>query len=257
MSDTPPDVGLRAGPCSPWAEVADFRGGDPGCAPWNDQGKYPDDMVEGALLAASEAMFQLGGRRWPGVCSDTVQPSSCAIVPRRPHLGFGGCCTGGRMIGLGSYPIVAVSEVLVDGVVVDPGDYEVIDWQFLHRKGGDPWPCCNRRPAEGDPWPLTVSFTFGDAPPRLGILGTVALARELAKSTCGEECGLDARATSVSREGTTVTFPSLAEVLTATEGSGTGIAEVDLFVHAHNPNGLRRRGRLLLPGQSAPFRVTS
>lgn len=255
MSDTPPDVGLQAGPCTPWATVDDFRG-DPACSPWDDDAKYPDEVVEAMLVAASEAMFQLGGRRWPGVCADTVQPASCAVVPRRPHLGFG-CCSGGRMIALGSYPVVEVTEVLVDGVAVDEGDYEVIDWQFLHRKAGDGWPCCNRRPAEGEPWPLTVSFTFGQAPPALGRLGTVALARELAKSTCGEECGLDARATSVSREGTTITFPSLAEVLTATEGSGTGIAEVDMFVHAHNPNGLRRRARILTPGAGKPFRVTS
>lgn len=259
MSDTPPAVGLQAGPCAPWCTVEDFRGGDPGCAPWNDATLYPPDIVEGAIVAASEGMFQLGGRRWPGVCSDTVLPERCIVAPPGRVHTRGWSCSGGRIVELGSYPVVGITEVKVDGVVLASSAYEVLDWRYLHRIDGDPWPCCNTRPRVGEPWRLEVTFTFGETPPALGQLATVALSRELAKGACtGDDCALDRRATQVAREGVTVTFPGLVDTLVASAGKGIGIGEVDLFMFAHNPTGLRRRGRLLIPGQAdTAHRVTT
>lgn len=255
MSDV---VGVQAGPCEPWCELADVRGGDPGCEPWNDDTKYPDALLLDAIDAASDLLFQRSARRFPGVCTDTVWPAGAcsglvaplpdgrAGVELRPvgHRHPGMCCDGGRSIELGSYPVLSVTEVRVDGdVLAQAGHWQVIDWRYLVRVDGGTWPCCN---TVTDAVPrLAVDFSFGHARPSSGQLAAVELARELAKGVCRDQCAFDRRVEQLTREGVSITIPGLVDSL---RDGRTGLAAVDLFLWAHNPNGLQRRGRIIIPG---------
>ena len=58
------------------------------------------------------------------------------------------------------------------------------------------------------------------------------LACEFTKACAGEKCRLPARVTSVARQGVSMEFGS-----TMWE-NGTGIKEVDAYIHSLNPNGL-------------------
>lgn len=253
MSDIPPAVGPQAGPCQPWCTIEDVRA----CAPFNDADTYSDEALEQVIDAASDVLFQRAGRRWPGLCSDTVYPSTCAgcggvplpyggsvsLATVRGALGGGSllsACCGDQRLDLGSYPVRSVTQVLIDGVELDPAAYEVRDWEFLYRVDGGRWPCVSCPTSER----LEVSFEFGEAPPWSGRGATVALARELARSCAEQECGLDRRVTTLSREGVTMTLPGLVDTL---RDGRTGIPEVDLFLWSHNPNGLIRRGRIIDP----------
>lgn len=261
MTATP--VTTQAGPCEPWCTVADVRAR----SPFDDTTRFPDALVVLAVDSASDLMFQLGGRRFPGMCTDTVRPGGCAnggmviaypfggevslyeVAPWRAghRVGLGIGCGGGRTIALGSYPVVSVQEVRENGEVLDPSLYGVYDWRWLIRTDAGFWPCCNTL-WQVDPPRLEVDFTFGEAPPSSGLLAAVALARELLLAmTDGDNCVLDRRVQTIIREGLQeeLALPGLVDALAT---GRVGIPEVDLFVFAHNPAGLRRRGRIIVPG---------
>lgn len=249
------------GPCEPWATLEQYGA----CHPVTEENTA---LVTDALDAASDLLYARSARRFPGICTDSVMPAGAcggliAVLPNGAamigltsieHRHVGACCAGGSMVELGSYPVRSVEEVRVDGVVLAPELWTVIDWKWLIRTDGGTWPCCNN-PAE-DPPHLEVDFTFGQEPPASGRLAVIGLASELAKACGGEECALDRRVQTLSREGVTITIPGLVDTLK--EGR-TGIPEVDMFLWAHNPNGLQRRGRLLIFGGGdvgAPHRRT-
>lgn len=217
-----------------------------------------EGLIERCVEGASDVMFQVGGRRWPGICERTVRVGSCD-APMLPLPEGGvvtwrgartttawhpfGFCGGGRAVELAA-PIVNIAEVRVDGDVLAPSAYMVRDWQWLVRIDGGVWPCDHRW--WEDPAALEVDYSFGDAPPALGRLAATVLAHELVLAAKrSDSCRLDRRVRSVTREGVTVDFamPGLAESLA---GGNTGIPEVDLFVEAHNPAKLRREARFIL-----------
>jgi hypothetical protein len=237
------------GPCHPWCEAGDLT--VPAGA--------TDAQVEVAVLAASDVMFQLAGRRWPGVCDRTLRLGACdmatiplpvagnvswqtiAIPGYRSHGSFG-FCGGSKLLYLPE-PAVAVTEVRIDGDVLSADAYAIRDNAVLARLDGGRWPCSGRW--WEDPAPLEVDATFGQEPPASGVLAAQALATELLRAVVGDEdCALSPQVRSVSREGVSLDMVTagLAEALS---GGYTGIPAVDMFVHAHNPAGLRRRGRIL------------
>jgi hypothetical protein len=244
------EAALTVGPCHRWTNREQIEVG------WTLPTAADDDtLIDLAVSAASDVCFQLGGRRWPGLCDRTVTPLSCgqlvipwpeggevAVRPVSSWHGRRGVCGGGAIVDLGLYPVRSISEVRVDGDVVDAADYTLWANRYLVRQDSS-WPCL------GDPWddpaPLEVDLTFGVAPPSLGVLAATALARELLLAmTNADTCRLDRRVRSVVREGVSVDYalPGLAESL---NGGQTGIPEVDLFVHAHNPHRLRRAARFI------------
>lgn len=256
-------VTTQAGPCDPWCTSADIRARPP----FDDTTRFPNTMVTLAANAASDLMFQLGGRRFPGMCTDTVRPGACAnggmviaypfggevslqeLAPWRPghQIGLGLGCGGGRMLDLGSYPLVSVQEVREDGVAIDSTLYAIYDFRWLIRTDTGFWPCCNTL-WQIDPPRLEVDFTFGQNPPASGNLAAVALARELLLAMAdSDDCTLDRRVRTVIREGLVeeMALPGLQDALAT---GRVGIPEVDMFVFAHNPAGIRRRGRIIVPG---------
>lgn len=255
------------GPCSAWTDYDEVLA----------RGSFPagtvDEQVYQAIDAASDMCFQMGGRRWPGVCDATVQVHNSGtglipwpeggVVSMRPSHWWGWwapagteasfSCADGRTLSLPG-PVLSISAIRVDGVTLDPAAYTIVDWTEVIRLDGQPWPSWG---SMFDTTPhLEIDYSYGQAPPQMGRIAAAALARELVLALAGSDaCRLDRRVTSIVREGVSedmaLGLPGIAESL---RDGQTGIPEVDLFVHAHNPHGLRRPARFLGLGTSGVSR---
>lgn len=224
------------GLCDLWATAEDMAECD-GAMPTTDE-----QVLARCLAMASRCCFVLGGNRWPGECSDTVDifRGGCSCSP------IGGASCG--LLHLPETPIIAVQQVLVDGAVLDPGAYKIVDNEALIRVDGSTWPSGYLR-GDGTTG-LQVTYTYGGFPTELGRHAAAVLARELALAICGSnECRLDRRVTSIVREGVSedlsAAMPGLIDAL---RDGRIGLPEVDLFVFSENPGNLRRPGRFVVPG---------
>lgn len=239
---------VHTGPCDLWTSQAEVIDG------WTLPAGTSGDRLAKAMAGASDVMFQLGGQRWPGLCSRWVRPEDCGDalcwlplpeggqVARRSHP-RGRRCGGGDALDVGVYPLTFVWEILLDGVGLATGFTRIHRERYIVRTDGGSWPCLLNNDEE--PAKLAVNVQFGSAPPDLGRLAATALARELLLAwDDSDTCRLDRRVRSITRENVSMDFaiPGLAESLA---GGQTGIPEVDLFVHAHNPHHLRRAARFV------------
>lgn len=277
MTSVYPEGSPVAGPCTSWItadQVADCCGSEAG----SDSSIFQD-----AADAASSLLFELSGRQWNGVCEQTVRPcaDNCGCwqwltspaspgVPQVPAFswswaywggygwgwgyGGGGNDTVESMCGCGSlsrvllpgYPVVSITEVQINGDVLDASEYRLDGWKWLTRMADADgnaqfWPACQRldRPL-GDDGTWGVTYEFGVAPPLLGEMAAAQLACELYRACAGQDCKLPVGATRVTRQGITVErAPFLSWALMNGQWA-TGIALVDAFLSAYNPQGLRR-----------------
>lgn len=157
----------------------------------------------------------------------------------------GGCdCTPACKIDLG-IPVAAITQVKVDGLTLDPSAYALVGQWLARTDGGPCWPAC-QDPAVPDTQEGTFSVTFnpGRAIPLAGQIAAGVLASEFAKACAGAACGLPAQIASLTRQGVDVEFVDPQTVYT---DGRTGLREVDLFISAVNPSGLRQRARVMSP----------
>lgn len=278
---TPVDCGPTFETCRPWATVEDVERlvGDADC--------FADNLtlLEDALEIASETLFVLSGRQFPGICEVTVrpcaveQPTSSSPTPLVGYqtdsfAAFGGACSchhpPGRSCGccgpsetrLGYSPIVEVSEVLIDGATLDPAAYRIDDGKYLVRLPNpgstvpQSWPCCQRLDlptTEAETW--SVTFCYGKGAPPLGVAAAARFAAEIAKGALGLDCCIAARnVTSMSREGVSIEVLSPTDFLTA---GLLNIFEADLFIQTYNPAKIRKNAKILSPDTGPRGRVTT
>lgn len=257
------------GPC--WPDP------DPTCCPeW--AAADPAVRTRAAAFAAF-VLWSLAGRRH-GVCTVTVRPcgDDCAAgstysggggLPWTPMLvggswiNCGGCgCTGPcdcchvckvTLPGI----VQDVSQVIIDGLVVDPAAYRVDRHRELVRTDGECWPRCADQHA-----PLTevgggafgVTYRRGLPLDEAAMHAYSTYACELMRACVGADCcRLPERVQTVTRQGVTVAF---ADPLDFLDQGRTGIPEVDLWLSAVNPRGLRQRGRVLSPDVPKTRRTT-
>lgn len=248
----------RQAPCAPWtteALVAAYRG----CS-----GKTFDaGIVQTAIDVASRILFELSGRQFPGECTTTFRPCRRRGGDASPSWwefdsswGWCGCasdpcsCAGVDRIQLGVQPLNEVDEVLVDGVALVAGtDYRIDDNLWLVRLGGQAWPASQDLSKDplADVDTFQVIVRHGMPVPPDGELAARALACNLAlaMSPAGTgDCQLPQRVVSYTRQGVSV---ALIDPWTFLDRGRTGIYEVDLFLSAVNPGGLRRRGAVGSP----------
>lgn len=195
----------------------------PACGLYNGYQTYP------VMAPAGNAP---GAWMTPFVASGIWRNCGCA----------GGCdCAPACRIDLG-VPVAEVTEVKVDGLVLDPEAYQLIGQWLARVDGGPCWPAC-QDPAEPATEEGTFSVTFrpGRALPVAGQIAAGRLAGEFIKACAGADCALPLNISSLTRQGVDVEFVDPTEILT---GGRTGIREVDLFIQAVNPSGLRRRPRV-------------
>lgn len=276
------------GPCETWVSAAEVSA----CCAAAGAGSDPS-VLDASAVAASQVLFELSGRQFTGQCENTgYRPFSdgCGcwdwllspMSPGAPQVAWGsfgwglwggswgwgwdGCgsnawgCGALSRARLPGYPVTEITEVKIDGDVVDPTGYRLDSWKYLTRLA-DPttleprfWPSCQRLDLDDDQvgtW--SISYLAGVAPPPLGISAAAQLACQVYLSCSGNaSCDLPAGVTRIDRQGITIErAPFLAWGLKS--GSwATGLALVDLFLSTYNPAGLRRRSAIWSP-DLAPY----
>lgn len=238
---------------------------DPSAADCCDWSAFSVAVQELALENAVGYMWAATGRRY-GVCPVTVRP--CQPDPKGPEFrgypvqrlfgdAVGGsfvtpyirdgqwrncgcgprcCCRPACQVELDG-PVAAVTEVEVDGVIVDPGAYrtDVANGQWwLVRTDGTCWPTCQDLDENSGEGVFTVTYDRGRPIPGNVSGATSILACEMAKARTGDSsCRLNGRVATIARQGVTLELdvPDNTEIAYI-----TGIDEVDRTIAAANPS---------------------
>lgn len=279
-----PSVGPYAGPCLAWTD------GDRVAACCSAAVGTDTSVFDDSIAIASEILFNLSGRQYPGQCEQTVRPcytSACGFqVLSRGYVvwpsdwlygggwgwnginwsfpSFTGCgCQPLSRVLLPGYPVVEISQVEIDGVVLAADEYRLDDFRYLTRMAdadghARQWPSCQAldRP-DGDVGTWSVTYSYGQSPPNAGQNAATALACEVYKACDPDaECLLPDGVTRLVRQGLTIEkIPTLTWAFQkARNGSRgewrTGIAQVDMFLNAFAGNGLMRRPTVWSPAYS-------
>jgi hypothetical protein len=223
--------------------------------------KYTDRQKAYAVALAGQTMRMLTAYRVGG-CPITVRPCrrNCTWPTWQvyPVLGYSGSTPwvpvnlGGQWINIGcghnggcgcsaTYevalhgPASAVTQVKVDGVVLDPTAYRLDRGGRLVRVDGDGWPLCQNLDApdtEDGTW--SVTYRQGVAVDGQGALAAGALAGQYVRACSGTDCDLPKTVTQVVRNGVTVTLAP-----GAFPNGKTGVTMVDTYLERWNPTGRR------------------
>lgn len=164
-------------------------------------------------LSAPAPMPQLVGGKWYNIaCGSCGDFCGCSYTPTL------------RLPG----PVESVSEVTIDGVVLDPAAYRVDANSLLVRLDGARWPTCqNMAAALGEPDTWGITYTYGIPVPVGGQIAAGVLAQELAKAACSDKtCALPQRIQSITREGVSIIMDAFDDLAKG----GTGIWFIDSWV---------------------------
>lgn len=248
-----------SGVCAPWATSADMAD----YVPNRPAGDYTIWLRE-----ASELLYILSGRQFPGICTQTVRPQrascGCWQVLSRGHIvapvqwewiggswwaesesfqGYG--CGSLHAVRLAGY-VQAITQVRISGVVVDPTTYRVDQNEWLVRltdpaTGVNPgWPACQDMSLpDGAAGTFDVTYQWGRTPPLAGVRAAAMLAWQLYlldNPDSKGKCKLPAGWTSITRQGITITRSDIQKLAT----EGTGIVGIDAFLNTANPGGMDR-----------------
>ncbi|MBA9005944.1 hypothetical protein [Thermomonospora cellulosilytica] len=247
------------------------------CDAWEDAS---EEDREFARRVATEILWRLTGMRF-GLCPVTVRPcrrkcadqaalpvwaGSPAAPPFIPYMRDGVWCNarcGTCTTECGCSPLCEVllpapvhdvTEVWVDGQLVDPGGYRVDDHRLLIRTDGECWPDCQDLEMPHDaPGAFAVTYTWGVPVPPAGQYAAGVYACELLKACTGGPCQLPKRVQQITRDGVQMTVVDPMDFL---EQGLTGIPEVDTWVKAVNPHRLTGRSRVYSPDYRPPRRTT-
>lgn len=245
----PSGSGEDGGVCTPWATSADVTGP---CADYS----FDTDYLDIGLQIASDVLFELTGRRFPGVCVDTIRPpSECECS--HDHCGCG-YVSEYRLPG---FPVVSVEEILVDGAVIPQARYRVDNYALLVYQPdpaatSDPIAAWPRRQRLGYPttedgtWQIT--YMFGAMPPAGGVRAAAHYGCQLAMGMAGSsECALDPNVRSIVRQNLTI---AVADPSTLVEDGLTGLSDVDAWVASILLGEQRKPASVWVPGRKRAAR---
>lgn len=212
-------------------------------------GASEEDQVR-FVTAAAEILYALSGRQFGVMCNDELwtpkEPAAChqACVPGLvTGSGFPWfpARVGGAWINCGCDckckivlpgPVYSITEVKIDGEVVDPGDYTVVNRSELVLASGG---CVvdSVKYKRGTPLPTSGSVALGE------------FACEIAKACLNDDtCCLNSRVTSITRQGVTM---NMIDPLEFIEKGRTGIYLVDAWLQSVNPKSRVRRAGIYSP----------
>lgn len=191
-------------PCTPWTEPVrlccdDVEDVSVPCAPGEDvpaEYKWTDEEL---IKMASSILFERTGRRFPGECEVSLRPCN----PCR-SCGHGCGCRYEFIPLAGVYPVIEVSEVIIDGVVVPPANYRVDEYTRLVRTDGEHWPRwqdLNADLADTTERTFGITYKIGRAVPESLQYAAALLTCELKRACNGQGCRLPDRVRSVVRDG--------------------------------------------------------
>jgi len=188
-----------------------------GCQEWPIAWPCPTDGVDPVLLAAaadlaSQLVWSLSGHRI-GVCTyrEGFRPATTAGCGAPYKDASGNWRNGGRAgaccrVLLSFRPVASILEVRDGGVVLPSSEY-ALEGSWLRRRGGACWtasfPC-------DDP-ELIVAYQAGVPFPAGTAAAIGEVACEYLAALQGGQCRLPSRATSITRQGVTVTLDTAAD----------------------------------------------
>ncbi|MYZ38432.1 MULTISPECIES: hypothetical protein [unclassified Streptomyces] len=186
---------------------------------------------------------------WPGA-SGSGMPWMLPYIDgagawRNCLCGKGGCSCRARC----EVPIpgpATVTEVRVDGIVLDPSAYRLDNGHLLVRTDGECWPDCqDMNVGITEAGSFAVTLSPGLPLPPAGAIAAGELACEFAKACSGDaSCALPQQLQSLSRQGINV---QVVDPQAITGDGLTGIANVDLWIRSVNPTSKRQRSRVHSP----------
>lgn len=264
-----------SGPCSPWCSSQSI---------WECCGS-PMETIDGVECAvdmtayaqeASELLFEMSGRLFSGACEQTVRPcgvSACGVqVLSRGHLVWSGAswwtmdarracgCSAIPTVRLSGYPVREITEVKIDGSVIDPDTYRLDQRRNLVRlrdpATGDVlgWPSCQALDLpDTEDGTFSVTYRYGQDPPLNGVHAATQLGCEIYRSCNGGECALPTGTTRVTRHGVVIEKMAFAAWGLQNGIWRTGITMVDAFLNAYQPHGQRRRPVVWSPASHLRF----
>lgn len=250
-----------------------------GCDPnWDS---YSTPVKESATAYATTVLWAATGRRF-GLCTRTVRPCGRECFGENGYFNGGwywsegtwlpyifngewrncwcgcagalGCC--GCRVDCQMYlpgPVNSIISVLVDGVTVDPTTYRVDNGIWLVRTVATPgdtnpcWPQFQNYNVSSGQGSVIVNYLQGIPVPEPLQRAAGELASEWAKSCLGQPCRLPSRATSISRQGVTISMTDIDQLLNK---GLTGVTTVDQIIATYNPYGLKARMRVRSPDQT-------
>ena len=254
--------GVGPGPCTAWTTSLAIA---------TCKGVANSNAYDVAITAASEILYELSARRFPGVCETTVRPcqtsgNHCGIqILSRGYVVFPYSWTGSTWgfdcgchplseVELIGRPVNEILEVKIDGVPIADTEYRLDQQQYLVHMNGGHWPACQRLDlddTEDGTW--SVTYTYGQQIPVIGQLAARDLAWEIYRSCSSSDlegdCELPEGVTRVTRQGISYEMPAFESW--GRDFSGvwrTGMRLVDAFLNTYNPKGLQRRPILYVPG---------
>lgn len=230
-------------------DVADTRGpcDDPEGEPVPAEYAWTTEEI---IRIASRILFLKTCRRYPGECVVELRPCDpCRLCSP-------GCCgcTYEFIPLAGSYPVIDVAEVKIDGVTVPDTAYRVDEYARLVRTDGEHWPRSqnlNRDPDAAPPASdrtFVIRYVVGRAIPEDLEYAAALLAGEL-KRACGGSTGscLPDRVTNVVRDGVSFDLVDAAEIA---QGSTFGVPMIDAILKQYpcdDPRRYRFTSRLMHP----------
>lgn len=247
------------------------------CAEWST---YSNTVRDRATSWATEILYYLSGRQF-GACEITVRPCGTGCRYYGGWMTYpviadgigtiftpfirdgswfncgcsGACSCEARCSVWLPGPVASVSQVTLDGVVIDPANYRVDNRNRLIGMNGVCWPDCqNMELISPDEGTFEVTYLRGKALPVSGQIAAGELACQFAKACSGQSCALPANMASLARQGIQVEMIDPTNVLTS---GFTGIPSVDLWIRAVNPAGLAQRPRIYSPDVHSPTMRTA
>ncbi len=243
------------------------------CADWPvywtcDVSTYSPVLTGLAVSAATRILWSLSGRRF-GQCTVALRPCAEDCLRQEWAGSYGywdwptgytmppwdwysvpyscGSCAGDCSHGVVPEirlpaPVSSVVSVKVDGSPLVTGAYRLDNSRILVRTDGQKWPRFNeliKDDTQAGTWSVTA--VYGESVPVSGQMAMGEMACELLKAASGEDCRLPPGVTSLVRQGVTIQYPDIGQLLK--EGR-TGLYLVDLFLASENPHHLVSRGRV-------------
>lgn len=214
-----------------------------------------DDRILDAIDDASTVLYYLTGKQFAGTCQATVRPGCLS----------GSCWCGctPHQVNLGVWPVTELISVRYGGTLYTGSAatdlFHINDWHYLARNDGERFLSGNQWAQAGgvhdnaspDGYVFEATVKHGIKIPRLMTRATKALACQFIEASCGKECDLPARVTSVVRAGISMNIASVVDLL---NDEKTGIYEVDLAIHVFNPSKLQSPSFAWHPVWSNPSR---
>lgn len=217
--------------------------------------KLPSGVTLDDIVVASTDLLDLwvGPGRY-GSRSETIRPNRSSS-----RCGGDSCDAWTYEQRLAGPTLPGSIVVVVDGVTLSSTAYLLVDGDTLVRVDGRPWPCCQRIEAPfGSPGTWSISYTWGKAPKKIGEIACRALAINIALRLSGKPSKLPPGTVSVAARGLSLNLARQHDRTGRRQGKQnvfTGIAVVDDFVFAENPNGLSRRATVTSPDSVRRTRI--